>query len=401
MYPRSGRVSSSIFCETSSTRQLTISFLLFLVVIACLIASLAIGYRSVFAIGPEAAGNGLTDYTASGAISSPIAWEGGNQPATGPNVISPVDPATGGNIDSFGSMAPQPLPLPASPDQPRGVYVWAAFLCVSEYSDSDSIYLGYMPELLPTEGRLNPATFSYLDTDHRVKALYYQETDNNTRRLVLELNKPLEIDLTLVAGNMAFPFAASTTSDLGPNAHVWMLGSSLGWAPGQPVLVVLGGSFDIPWSQPAQGELNPGLADKVCRNSSKPVTSEQAIAASVWTADLVVGEASDSTRTYLGYMPSMSPPEGELSSNTFTHDGVEYTILAIFYQEIGTVRQLVLNTDRQLPDELALEFSGNKYPVADSLKLGTDGNIHAWRLDSDLGWAEGQQLEVGLTHGEG
>ena len=386
MYSRPGSVSDTISHAAPGYRRLVTIVLVSLAIIASLIASAVIGYRSVFAIGPEAAGDCLPDCSTADITSTPVSWDGPAQPGLSPNVISPMDPAIGGNIESFGSVAPQPQPQPEGADQTRSVYVWAAFLCVSEYSDAESTYLGYMPELLPTEGGLNPASFSYLDTNRRVEGLYYQETDTDNRRLVLELDEPLEIDLTLFAGNMAFPFAASTTSELGPNARVWMLDSSLGWTPGQPVLVVLGENFDMPMSQAGQEEISHSQVGIFCDNSSE----------TVWTANLVVGEASNSSTTYLGYLPSMSPPEGQLDITTFTYDGVEYSIRSLFYQEVGQARQLVLSTDQQLPDELVLEIGGMEYPVADSLKMGTDGNIHGWRLESDLGWTEDQRLEVSL-----
>ena len=390
MNPRNGRVSDSVLYSTNSTRQITLASLLCLAILVGLVASLAITYRTVFAAGPDAAA----------AIASPPTWEGPAQPDLSPNVISPMDPAIGDEIDSFGAMTPQPQPRPDVPGQPGGIYVWAAFLCVSKYSDADSTYLGYIPELLPAEGGLKPDTFSYLGKDRRVTSFYYQETDSGVRRLVLELNKPLEIDLTLYAGNMAFPFAASSTSELGQNARVWTLGSSLGWTPEQPVLVVLGGSYDMPMSQFGQGAIGY-LGNLSFCEGPKETSSESIPGASVvWNAKLVVGDASDSIRTYQGYIPGNTPPKGELDDTVFTHDGVEYNIVALFYQEIGQARQLVLNADQQLPDDLIFEIEGAEFPVADSQKLGFNENIHSWHPDSSLDWTEGQELDVGLTQVE-
>ena len=398
MNSRTGRGAGSVFYETHSARGLVRTLLLSLAIIAFVMASLAIGYRSGFASGPEAGTDCLPGCPASGATSSPMYWEGDTQPDLSPGVISPVDPAIGGGIDSFGSIVPQPQPQPqpVSPDQPGGIYVWAAFLCVSEYSDAQSTYLGYMPELLPVEGSLNPATFSYLDSSRSVENLYYQETDTGVRRLVLELDEPLEIDLTLYAGNMAFPFSASTTSELGPNARVWMLDSSLGWAPGQPALIALGDKFSMPMAQAGQDEISHSLGGINCGNFSK-----QQFAGTVWSANLEIGRASDSSTTYLGYIFGTLDSQGELSSTTFLYGGAEYTILTLYYQEAGKIRQLVLSSDLQLPSDLILEIGGRQYPVAESLKLGADENIHAWRLASGLGWTEGQHLEVRLRQRQG
>ena len=102
----------------------------------------------------------------------------------------------------------------------------------------------------------------------------------------------------------------------------------------------------------------------------------------------------------MGYMPAMSPSEGDLGDTSFTYDGVEYTVLTIFNQKVGQVRQLVFASDPHLPDDLILEIGEDEFPIADSRKLGADGNIHAWWLDSSLGWAEGQTLQVSLKEPE-
>ena len=102
MYSHSGRVSDSILFETHCTRGLAVTFLLSVTVIVCVITLLAVGYRSVFATGPEAAGNCQTECAEAGATSSPMTWEGAAQPGLGPNVNSPVDPAHVGRTNSFG-----------------------------------------------------------------------------------------------------------------------------------------------------------------------------------------------------------------------------------------------------------------------------------------------------------
>ena len=118
MYSRSERVSGSILFETHCTRGLAATFLLSIAVMACSVALLAIGYRSVLAIGPEAAADCQSNCAASGTISSPITWEGAAQPETGPDVISPVDSALVGRTNGFGPVLPSPQP--DSIDQPTG-----------------------------------------------------------------------------------------------------------------------------------------------------------------------------------------------------------------------------------------------------------------------------------------
>jgi len=56
-----------------------------------------------------------------------------------------MDPTPAGHTNSFGSELPRPRP--GNIGQPADVYVWAACLTVAEYSDAESTYLGYIPNL--------------------------------------------------------------------------------------------------------------------------------------------------------------------------------------------------------------------------------------------------------------
>ena len=118
----------------------------------------------------------------------------------------------------------------------------------------------------------------------------------------------------------------------------------------------------------------------------------------VWQATLTVGEASDSINTYRGYVPSLSPPVGDLGDTVFAYGGVEYTVENLFYQQFAdSVRQLVLNTGTRLPARLALTVGMDQFLVSHSTLLGPNQNIHVWRLDSDICWEEGQEMVVSLT----
>ncbi len=117
----------------------------------------------------------------------------------------------------------------------------------------------------------------------------------------------------------------------------------------------------------------------------------------VWTTVLIVGKASDSTVTYMGYMPTLYPNAGDLAIREFTYQGVTYTVQALFQQDFaGSVRQLVLSADQPLPDELFLQTGDSLFPVSEARALGTDGNIHAWWLDNLLDWDEGDAVPVSL-----
>ena len=117
----------------------------------------------------------------------------------------------------------------------------------------------------------------------------------------------------------------------------------------------------------------------------------------VWRAIMTVGMASDSTVTFLGYLPAFDPPEGDLDDTSFSHDGVEYSVDGLFFQDdAGGVKQLVFDAEIQLPDDLVLRIGNREFPVSESLKLGSGGSIHAWRMDDSLGWIEGEVMRVRL-----
>ena len=76
----------------------------------------------------------------------------------------------------------------------------------------------------------------------------------------------------------------------------------------------------------------------------------------VWSASMTVGQVTDSTTTYTGYVPSLTPPVGELDHTDFTHHGARYSVENLFQQEFAErVYQLVLNTDARLPNDLILK----------------------------------------------
>ena len=117
----------------------------------------------------------------------------------------------------------------------------------------------------------------------------------------------------------------------------------------------------------------------------------------VWTATMTVGVASDSTITYKGYAPPLAPDGGDLDDTEFSHKGIDYRVEAVFYQEvIGGIRQLVFTAGSPLSDELVLQAGHRQFFVSDSLKLGSNGDIHAWRLNRPLIWAQGQTVELQL-----
>ena len=116
----------------------------------------------------------------------------------------------------------------------------------------------------------------------------------------------------------------------------------------------------------------------------------------VWSATLTVGIATDGRTTIHGYVPGGSEPIGDLDDTAFSDRGVDYTILTLIHQQTGSVNQVVLEVDAGLPDDLIYEVDGERFAVSDSLALGLHENIHVWRLDSGIGWSDGDAMTVKL-----
>ena len=133
-----------------------------------------------------------------------------------------------------------------------------------------------------------------------------------------------------------------------------------------------------------------------CGRPPKPVIPIEP-EVTVWSANMVVGEASDPTVTYLGYAPPLSPDGGALDVTSFSHDGMDYTVTGLFLQEaIGGFRQLVFDAGARLPDDLILKAGEDEFLVSESALYGINQDIHGWVLDDSLGWTDGQVIEVAL-----
>ncbi len=118
----------------------------------------------------------------------------------------------------------------------------------------------------------------------------------------------------------------------------------------------------------------------------------------VWATFMTVGMATDGNMTYTGYMPGAAlGTEGSLAHTSFTYADTDYTVLALFHQQVnGGFQQVVLSADKQLPENLVLYAGDDEFKVSESMTLGAKKNIHAWRVDSGPGWSEGQWMPVAL-----
>ena len=108
----------------------------------------------------------------------------------------------------------------------------------------------------------------------------------------------------------------------------------------------------------------------------------------VWATFMTVGVPPTATRP----TPAICPAHA-----SFTYGDTDYTVLALFHQQVnGGVQQLTLIADRQLPEYLVFYAGNDEFKVSESVTMGADQNIHVWRVDSGPGWTEGQRVIVAL-----
>ena len=144
-----------------------------------------------------------------------------------------------------------------------------------------------------------------------------------------------------------------------------------------------------PTSRPATGGHDVRQPDMAVRS--------QNVEQIIWSADLDVGKATDSPQAAIGYLPALIPPVGGLDDTEFTYNGVNYTILGIVQQELGTsASRLVFDTDVPLPDDLFFRAGDQVFPLSEAANLYSGRHMHAWRLEEALDWTEGEIIPVSL-----
>ena len=117
----------------------------------------------------------------------------------------------------------------------------------------------------------------------------------------------------------------------------------------------------------------------------------------VWSANMTVGQASDSIQSYTGYLPDLSPSGGDLDVTEFTYNDAQYTILGIFQQEFGeSFKQLVFSADVPVDDYLYFKAGDRVFALTNAADLGSGENIHTWKLKESLGWSEGDIVPLSL-----
>ena len=126
------------------------------------------------------------------------------------------------------------------------------------------------------------------------------------------------------------------------------------------------------------------------------ITEDQDDLRTVWSATLTVGEVADDATTIKGYGSRSNPVLGDLSNVRFRDRGAEYTVETLIHQQFGSVNQLVLEVDARLPDDMVFEVGDEQFDVSDARILGQYEDIHTWFLDSEMGWSEGDTVQVEL-----
>ena len=169
--------------------------------------------------------------------------------------------------------------------------------------------------------------------------------------------------------------------------------------------VVLVGVFDVGTASAtendsrigaAQGQAGTGDGSGFGSAVTPVIAADQEDLLTVWSATLTVGEVSDSTRVVKGFGSRMDPVLGGLSEVRFSDRGAEYTVETLVHQQVGSVHQLVLEVDAQLPDDMVFKVGDERFNVSDATILGMNEDIHAWWLESGMGWSEGDTVAVEL-----
>jgi hypothetical protein len=190
-----------------------------------------------------------------------------------------------------------------------------------------------------------------------------------------------------------------------PDAYAGALDGGEGWvrcadgdAPAPPV------DHENLWIRQLGSNPMGGLWPSTANNPERPAdqifeAEDRAENVAVWSSNMTVGMTSDSTIAYMGYIADGTGQGtvGSLDDTTFTYDGVDYEVQALFQQRVvGGIQQLVLNADETLPDALFLRVGDDEFAVSESMALGANSNIHVWRLNEYPGWAEGETIAVAL-----
>ena len=130
-----------------------------------------------------------------------------------------------------------------------------------------------------------------------------------------------------------------------------------------------------------------------------PTAQSVAATVYVWAGMMTVGDATNSEAVRLGYVPGPDGQNGagSLLNETFSYDGVDYTLHALYYERTADDgERLVLKSDKLLPTHLRLFISSDRFLVAESDASECDCAAHVWTLDRDLGWTAGETMYLAL-----
>ena len=113
----------------------------------------------------------------------------------------------------------------------------------------------------------------------------------------------------------------------------------------------------------------------------------------VRSADMTVGMTRESDVTYMGCIPGDADDddfEGSLNDIASTHNGEDFTVpglfqLGLFQRQVGNgFRELALNTDAELPEDLMFHAGDDRFALAKAVNFGANHNIHTCTLNRSL-----------------
>ena len=132
-------------------------------------------------------------------------------------------------------------PYNTAPAEQAGVQtIWTGNLKVGKASDLDETYLGYSPNLAPSEqGDLDVKEFEHDGVQYSILGIFQQEFGPTFKQLIFSADIPLPDDWVFAFGDKSFPLSDAADLGSGQNIHAWRLAEVLGWSEGETVTLSL------------------------------------------------------------------------------------------------------------------------------------------------------------------
>ena len=111
-----------------------------------------------------------------------------------------------------------------------------------------------------------------------------------------------------------------------------------------------------------------------------------------WSATLTVGVDNSYVPPLTGYT-LWGTDIGGVSEQSFVVDGSGYRVVGI----IHSVGGLYLNVSRELPGDFTLTIGDQEFVASESLKPATVAAGRYWWAVDDMGWSDGDTLDVSIV----